>query len=1481
MEEDGILTALPGTTRGGRLRVTAFVTPRLDTDGDRLLLSDFAQVRHNPNGRKGFDDWGTIAEVLRSSLLLEVDGVGELRLAPDPDSPEPDSRLWHTLFDGVHVGPGTFQDMSDHSIASFPAVGVTELVRDTYTAVAEQSPTTHPPATGGPLSVLHPIGELVLQDRRRLETWDEPTGVLPSTSPSPRDPNGPGRIVDRVHTSRGTPARVQQTISEVLRFYDRPGAADPEGPDVVPAEPERPDPEFHALCATLGDYPQLLRLLGLAIDLVIVDAEHIAEGTGRMRFVDVGEPEWLQHDRARPWTAYELRDGRFVAEPRNREDELADGSLRVEARRLFHVEQIDLDGAALKLAGTARTVVTTAQTVQAEPGDDTVAASMTADAATLPALRGPGLTLYRDQRAGVVVQGWDDTAQQEADRVHGDVTLFAEEVTRGYRLDVAEKEDPETWFSLHERIGRYWLRTGTAGERTDLPIEPTERRDEGYLKRASASHNATEDTVAYLHEAVAGWEGWSLAAPRPGHRIGTTAVEQVSRADQGTDLPLEVDVRVAPGSLPRLRFGRTYRMRARLVDMAGSSVEPDLLEPTHVTDWTTFHRWDPVPSPAVVPRRPFTEGESLLRLVIRSTLGVTAADYVQLPRVVDLAGHTRDDLAYRDVAERHLAAPIGSQQLAELHGLFDDAVRLGATAGQRDTAFEVARLSEGTFASPADAGAITDGVAPQRPFPAVDGEGNPLPVHANVLGSGEYVLHDVDRLSLPYLPDPLASGLSFTTLPGDGDTRVLDWPGGPDWFDRRPVLLRVEEGSGPPAWDATARRLTVQLPQAAHVRVHVSSVIPREDLPLMGVWMLEREPFRAAQEEDASLGRHWMLTPWTTIDLVHAVEKPLEAPVVQVAEPPVHNSAVHRFRGETFASLTGTIACHAASTGRLDVDATWTEWHDDLTEAEPHQVDGQAHVGDFLIDADEDQARIARTEHAPRPGVPATHLLRHELGDTKHRHVAYRAKASTRFREYFPPPEVLDPATGGAHLIEHVGPELLLHVPSSHRPDPPDVAYVVPTWSWEERETIGVRPSLTSRRFFRGLRTTRIRRRVGGGLRVYLNRPWFSSGDGELLGVVVREQPWFTLPIDRDAGIEVNAAALAAADLAVAELAEAGLVTSFGSARLGPSRRHPTEQLLATLRRGASVASVSLPSRATAEEAQLTSHLAVLAGAGVGREIAAGSAVTEALNGLLGSLLGGEVAEDHLTVWGTDPVWRSQPVAAGPFIHQLPLRTAVGTRVSLPGASGTAVVVGHEPVYEPSRRLWYCDLQLDAGSAYQPFVDLALVRYQPHSIGGVHASAVVRPGPTQLLPDRTAALTRLADGSLAVSVRGPAGYNALAEGYLFGQPDAVVADAAREVVAQVQTRPVGADDLDWRRDGPEVRLRVGAGSLADLTWHGTLPTVTTREGVDTRVLITEHELFETDASQAETYVYRPVGGVGESARKPAGRRLVFATEFGL
>ena len=54
-------------------------------------------------------------------------------------------------------------------------------------------------------------------------------------------------------------------------------------------------------------------------------------------------------------------------------------------------------------------------------------------------------------------------------------------------------------------------------------------------------------------------------------------------------------------------------------------MEDKALTDDEPSDKRAFLRWEPVPAPVVLERRGFGEGESQLRMVVRSTLGVTRA----------------------------------------------------------------------------------------------------------------------------------------------------------------------------------------------------------------------------------------------------------------------------------------------------------------------------------------------------------------------------------------------------------------------------------------------------------------------------------------------------------------------------------------------------------------------------------------------------------------------------------------------------------------------------------------------------------------------------------------------------------------------------------------------------------------------------------------------------------------------------------------
>jgi hypothetical protein len=93
--------------------------------------------------------------------------------------------------------------------------------------------------------------------------------------------------------------------------------------------------------------------------------------------------------------------------------------------------------------------------------------------------------------------------------------------------------------------------------------------------------------------------------------------------------------------------------------------------------------------------------------------------------------------------------------------------------------------------------------------------------------------------------------------------------------------------------------------------------------------------------------------------------------------------------------------------------------------------------------------------------------------------VFYTARATSRYQEYFAQDQNLD-FTRSSQPVK-------VEVPASARPAAPLVDYIVPTFGWQRQTQTNLKRSI----------------RFGGGLRVYLERPWFSSGAGELLGVAL------------------------------------------------------------------------------------------------------------------------------------------------------------------------------------------------------------------------------------------------------------------------------------------------------------------------------------------------------------------------------------------
>ncbi len=407
---------------------------------------------------------------------------------------------------------------------------------------------------------------------------------------------------------------------------------------------------------------------------------------------------------------------------------------------------------------------------------------------------------------------------------------------------------------------------------------------------------------------------------------------------------------------------------------------------------------------------------------------------------------------------------------------------------------------------------------PNRPLkvlpPAAPGTPDELVLNpGDAPAPGQYVVHGNPTLALPYLPDPLAVGVSLAFLEA-GSGRHVAFPWGAEqvtarypgtWPVREPFVLTLANGAQLGA-SIEGRGIGIQLPPGDVQTFRLASSVQRKRLPWFGVWRSLDDALTSNDDvrEAAADGLLWSLTPGEEVRLVHAVPRPVSAPRPTTVK-------VHRIYGSVLAALIGGVEVHGPSTDKLTTTLAWTDLVDDLTLEGPVERTSTASGFDVSVRPSDRLVPLwVLDQTVPLPGWEGVVLrsTTHALPDTKHHRVRYRFRASTRFREYFDPrllaPDPTNPVDDGQSVVSE---ELEISVPSTVRPDAPKVHSVLPLFRWDETEE-------PEQPFGR----RRVRR---PGLRIYLDRPWNSSGDDELLAVLLAvggdDNPVYPLPKENTA----------------------------------------------------------------------------------------------------------------------------------------------------------------------------------------------------------------------------------------------------------------------------------------------------------------------------------------------------------------------------
>lgn len=826
--------------------------------------------------------------------------------------------------------------------------------------------------------------------------------------------------------------------------------------------PKKPDMDFHDAMSMLSQHPALMRMVGIVFD-VEVDAPKTPTG-----FVSVkvsGLPTSPSANVVYPRTAYELTGEAFRTQARPATagpSEISAGHLKMDPTQIA-IGTMNLSAALLQSVSFADDVFLKALTFilddTSQPGPELgLFDSDEDDDAMLPVKRSSGISIYKKDYAALSKAN-DEVSSRIVDSGFR-LPLYAEDVLKGWRPDVQHNGK---WFSLTRRTLQYQV--DTVNLKVDSKNAPI--TDEGQI---SASLTSSPDgTTAKIHESVATWTGWSLSVPKPGTSMvdqslseGPTPNDPVSKTTGRKASDIDPHYRTSfyaeatKGSLPTLRYGEEYTLRVRAVDLAGNSVSYQASPPADSIQKTLYLRHEPINGPTMhassaTPSR----GESPYVLIIRKY----------------------DDKGKSEQSMRHILPPVGGFDVAELHGMLDNA-QGAPDPSKYKKIFEV----EGRPALPE---AITSQKVP----------------------------------SLPYLPDPTAltanlrfSSKGFEELP----TASTNFYAGVQWPDAAGSKLVVKPGTKL-SLSAQGDQMNLVLEPGQAIEMYLSSGPDPKFLPDFDQthWIettfkargtslstrmsayspaiqkrMERHSSRPQfnvvlqKQPDIQIKRGRQSTPVSTVDAAykaliegqnHAISPYRKVKAIFATQRPEPGFAMNALAAtkitDTSARIDISGFVHCWSTAEVEYECQFTDLVDNVSESR------RTTVSVDRVNKLADQ-RPVYVNTKPVNAMRVDGSV--EFHDTKAHEITVVATTKTRFRDVFP-------AEWAADKFTTVVKSKVVQVPSSRRPDMAIIEHIMPVYTWSS-DTVGA---------------NQISRKRGNMVRVYLRRPWFSSGNKERLAVVL------------------------------------------------------------------------------------------------------------------------------------------------------------------------------------------------------------------------------------------------------------------------------------------------------------------------------------------------------------------------------------------
>ena len=651
---------------------------------------------------------------------------------------------------------------------------------------------------------------------------------------------------------------------------------------IKPVQLEKPRFEFHDITSVVNSYPQILRKLGFVLDFLIPYNAAEIPSTGSISLI-INALEFDEEGTtvSMPATAYNITSAGFYIgdKPNTIFDK---GFVKINTSE-FSVVQIDADGTALKTNNMAENKVQEIarfyevkaelvksralkikQLEEPEPPSDE----------GLPYMRSAGIAITKNGMAEHLFKSIETNIQlkhafvatpvqksqlkqERLKRVSSNIqniqqqqqpaiqnlalkikipqkVLYSTDVIQGYRMDIAYAENPNRWYSLHQRLDEYTWFDENNNPVTIDGIKP----DEGFIQLGIAEDPNDPDDV-FVSETLARWEGWSLSVRKPGYAInesddfeGDESVKkdfvhknkqlEFKKYQFDPDLEFKVNAqsKIVPGTLPKLRFGKNYRIRVRSVDLAGNSVPLEHSSETPhetVRENISYLRYEPLASPIVLVGNELKDGEFLEQLVIRSNFDQSVTDYED--------DHMVNGNKFDDYAQRYLLPPKNSQLMAETHGKFEKAFQNNPAAAQE--IYNIITSYEGLYQQDE---------------------------------KNKEKIYQPSEVEIIYLPDPMAAGVALFIAEGYENTHTQKFDAKmfsffnneiirpaisntvtipDDWYKAKPIRIRLQEGEQDATWNPAQRVFTVYLPKGIRTKIKFSTFWRETDLKqLSAIWKM-------------------------------------------------------------------------------------------------------------------------------------------------------------------------------------------------------------------------------------------------------------------------------------------------------------------------------------------------------------------------------------------------------------------------------------------------------------------------------------------------------------------------------------------------------------------------------------------------------------------------------------------------------------------